>query len=85
MIEVDCKMHLVTSHHTGGSNSFMHFWSYCFRNHDLFLDKAVQFDCRLSMVKGCPDFTHNIYVQRASVMKEILILDRKGNVKDKID
>ena len=83
--EVSSKVHFVTSHQTGGTNSFLHIWSYCFSNHDLFLDKAIEFDCKLSMVKGCPDFTGNIYVQRASEKKEVLIMNREGNVKDKID
>jgi hypothetical protein len=83
--ETSYKMHFVTSHSNGGLNSFMHLWSYCFTNHDLFLDKAIEFDCGLSLVKGCPDFTGNIYVQRESELKEVLIFNREGEVKDKID
>ena len=71
------KFRFVTEHsqpiQSQTRKTFLSFWTYDFRDHDLFLDSQTQFDCPLSIVSSCISVTNFLYVQRSLVRTELLI------------
>ena len=62
----------------------MQFWTYDFKDHDLFLDKSILFDSPISILYGCT-LTNYLYVQRSSERKELLMYNDQAELVDKID
>ena len=66
-------------------SSFLQFWTYSLNNHDLFLDKSIEFDSPLSVVQTCPDLTGFIFVQRQRFQNEIMLFSKDGEIFDRVD
>jgi hypothetical protein len=85
-MEIAEKFKFVTEHcQDKEQKTFLHFWTYEFKLKDLFLDKAILYDCPISILHGCSFLTNFLYVQRSSFEKDILIYNQNAELIDKID
>lgn len=78
------KVKFATEHVQDQGKTFLQFWTYDFKDHDLFLDKSILFDSPISILYGCT-LTNYLYVQRSSERKELLMYNDQAELVDKID